>query len=62
MRSYILLLCDRDTEEEESSSDSEGEDEHLDIMKEARKNLAYTFGQQIDSLNENAKNRQGLAA
>lgn len=53
---------DRDTEEEESSSDSEGEDEHLDIMKEARKNLAYTFGQQIDSLNENAKNRQGLAA
>jgi len=46
---------DRDTDDTESSDDTAGEDEHIDIMKEARKNLSYTFGQQVDAIAANAK-------
>jgi hypothetical protein len=41
---------DRDSDESESSDDTEGDDDHLDIMKEARKNMAYAFGTQIDAM------------
>lgn len=46
---------DRDTDDTESSDDTAGEDDHIDIMKEARKNLAYTFGQQVEAIEANAK-------
>jgi hypothetical protein len=41
---------DRDSDESESSDDTEGDDDHLDIMKEARKNMAYAFGTTIDAM------------
>jgi DNA mismatch repair ATPase MutL len=46
---------ERDSDQEESSDDSGGEDDHLGILKQARKGLQYAFGLQGNALKSNVE-------